>query len=869
LGNVEEVATGASEDSRAIVLCVDDEPLSLELLHRTLGRDHHVLSALSVEEALHHVRTRRIAVVISDLVMNGPDGLELMQAVGELQPSTRRVVITGHPDSERLGTGLARGWFDQVLAKPWRPSELAHTVTQLARSYRLEQENARLHSQLRAGADGHEPLRDPLTGLYNHRALHERLREECARAERSARPISLLFADVDGLEAVNRDFGFQAGDDLLKQVATIIASGDASSHARSSDIPARFSGEEFVVILPDTSKGGALTRAMRIRDMVQRAVTPDGRHVSLSVGVACFPDDATSADGLLKAAEAALGAAKTEGKGSVHYFEGSDLARAKLRPGAITSAAEIDPFRPYHERIAAISAMLERDRVVSGFYVDLSRLRRVEQELGMAHHAEIFERAGNVLGDLCGSLLRPKDMVCRTGEGDGYVIILSPRPGQTNDDLERLASAVEKALETGLAAAVRAVLRDTPRITVGWSRVLGNSMMRPERLLARLVAEATESACLARTRSAHREKGVLQDIILGEGLYTVFQPIVHLETGEIFGYEALTRGQRETGMESPATLFAVADEVSLTFELDRACFRGALRSAAGLEPVHRLFVNLLPHSFYDGSFIEGEIGQLLEGALLTPANIVFEITERLAIENFASFRRVLAAYAAQGFGVAIDDVGTRHSNLETVLSLRPDFIKLSDVLIRGVARSTVKREMLRSLGRIAEAVDAVIVAEGIETADDLLCLRDLGIRYGQGYFIARPAPDFPAVRPSVKHAIRSQARPGTAPEIEDDGETVDAAAEFAEPDSNLGDDFEQSLDVAPGVRRRPRSSPRPLMQHELRRSESLSAESLRPGPESADNDFPADANDGCGETASSSDHLDAHNPDSPRRDGLN
>jgi hypothetical protein len=108
-----------------------------------------------------------------------------------------------------------------------------------------------------------------------------------------------------------------------------------------------------------------------------------------------------------------------------------------------------------------------------------------------------------------------------------------------------------------------------------------------------------------------------------------------------------------------------------------------------------------------------------------------------------------------GFGVAIDDVGTRHSNLETVMALRPHFIKISDVLTRGVARSTVKREMLRSLGHIAAAIDASMVAEGIETADDLHALHDLGVKYGQGYFLARPGPPFPRLRASVKRAIRN------------------------------------------------------------------------------------------------------------------
>jgi EAL domain-containing protein (putative c-di-GMP-specific phosphodiesterase class I) len=311
-------------------------------------------------------------------------------------------------------------------------------------------------------------------------------------------------------------------------------------------------------------------------------------------------------------------------------------------------------------------------------------------------------------------------------------------------------------------------LREQPRITVGSARVLGNSLLRPERLTARLVTDASASTRNARERKAHRDRSTLQDVILGEGLSSVYQPIVDLGTGDIFAYEALTRGPRGTALESPATLFAIADEVDLTVELDRACFRGALRNAKTLEPVHRLFVNLLPMSFYDSTFIEIEVGNLLSAAGLTPANIVFEITERLAIENFASFKRALAAYTAMGFGVAIDDVGTRHSNLETVMSLRPHFIKISDVLVRGSSRSTVKREMLRSLRHIAETIDAVMVAEGIEQLEDVLTLRDLGLRYGQGYYMARPQPPFAALRDEVRAELRNLTPNRVASVVSDD-----------------------------------------------------------------------------------------------------
>jgi hypothetical protein len=91
------------------------------------------------------------------------------------------------------------------------------------------------------------------------------------------------------------------------------------------------------------------------------------------------------------------------------------------------------------------------------------------------------------------------------------------------------------------------------------------------------------------------------------------------------------------------------------------------------------------------------------------------------------------------------------------MSLRPHFIKVSDVLVRGVARSTVKREMMRSLRHIAETIDAVMIAEGIEHHEDVTALRDLGLRYGQGYYMARPGPPFPTLPDYVRAELRSAA----------------------------------------------------------------------------------------------------------------
>ncbi len=757
---------------RRLILCVDDEPHNLDLLDRSLRRRYEVLTEAMPDAALAAILAHdAISVVLAGYRMPAMDGVQLLARIAKIRPDVRRVLVTGYADADPVLAAVASGEVHSVVHKPWRGPELLALVDVLARARELELDNRRLAEELRenqrrlaelglievttggrlAARDGQpfqERFRDALTGLYTHGAFQDRLREEVARAQRAGHGLALMLLDLDGFAQVNAALGFQGGDQVLRRVAQLLVAGDSPSRMRSGDIVARFGGEEFALLLPETGKTGAIAKAERLREVVSGAALPGDQHLTVTIGVASMPDDATTPEALLDSAGAALRAAKQGGKSRVHFI--ADAAPTPLVVAPADTAG--DRFRPYHERMGEVIQILQRDRAVSCIYVDLSQLERIQHELGVAQHAELFDRAGAVLDGLRGQLLRSRDVICRSNDDDSYICLLSPRDSN-QVDLDRLTAAVTEAVASGLAPMVRELLRDEPRVNVGAARILSNPMVRPERLVARLVAEAHDAARLARQRAAQRDKSVLQDIILNDGLVAVYQPIVHLETGEIFGHEALTRGPRGTRMESPATLFAVADEVDLTFELDRACFRGCLRRAVGLEPIHRLFVNLLPMSFYDASFIEIEVSHLLSAAALTPANIVFEISERLAIENFAAFRRALATYTNMGFGVAIDDVGTRHSNLETVMALRPHFIKLSDVLSRGVARSTVKREMLRSLGHIAETIDAVMVAEGIETLDDLVVLRELGIRYGQGFYMARPGPPFPRVRGSVKRSI--------------------------------------------------------------------------------------------------------------------
>lgn len=173
-------------------------------------------------------------------------------------------------------------------------------------------------------------LTDELTGLYNHRYFVQRLSQEAARADRLAAPLSLLFADLDHFKKVNDDHGHQAGDRVLAQVATVLRHAvegtSVVARLRKSDVVTRYGGEEFAILLLDARAAGARAVAERIRLAIEEQAVPlpGGAEVRVtaSLGVACLPDDASSAEALVRAADEALYRAKREGRNRVECAPG-------------------------------------------------------------------------------------------------------------------------------------------------------------------------------------------------------------------------------------------------------------------------------------------------------------------------------------------------------------------------------------------------------------------------------------------------------------------------------------------------------------------------------------------------------------------
>lgn len=237
----------------------------------------------------------------------------------------------------------------------------------------------------------------------------------------------------------------------------------------------------------------------------------------------------------------------------------------------------------------------------------------------------------------------------------------------------------------------------------------------------------------------------LNRIIAAEDLHVLFQPIVDASQQAIHGYEALIRGPKTSPLHSPLRLFDVALQAGLLVELDLLCRRLAIRRFAELELPGLLFLNVMPLTIVERDFEEGLTLGFIRESGLPPERVVIELTEHVPIHDYELMRQAVDHYRDMGFQVALDDLGAGHSSLRHWSELRPDFVKLDRHFISGIDQEPAKREFLRSILDVARSLDCQLIAEGVETAAEHLCLWELdrGLALLQGFYFARPSPEPP------------------------------------------------------------------------------------------------------------------------------
>jgi two-component system cell cycle response regulator len=302
------------QESVGLALVADDDNDFRQLLARRARRmGLTVVEAEAGTQALRAVAENAFDVLVLDVYMPGATGLEVFQAARRQQPDVQAILLTGSASVETAVEALRGGAYD-YLTKPL--DSLATFEVSLTRALEhrhLIRENARLFEEVQRLA-----ITDPLTGLFNRHRLSESLETEFVRAARYGRPVSMIMMDLDDLKVVNDNLGHGAGDAVLQQVAQAIR-----GHVRRLDLPTRYGGDEFLVLLPETSLRDAERVAERIAMEVRR-IHAGEHHVTASLGVVQWNPKFKESKDFLDAADRALYAAKRRGGGAIviHPEEG-------------------------------------------------------------------------------------------------------------------------------------------------------------------------------------------------------------------------------------------------------------------------------------------------------------------------------------------------------------------------------------------------------------------------------------------------------------------------------------------------------------------------------------------------------------------
>jgi EAL domain-containing protein (putative c-di-GMP-specific phosphodiesterase class I)/GGDEF domain-containing protein len=366
--------------------------------------------------------------------------------------------------------------------------------------------------------------------------------------------------------------------------------------------------------------------------------------------------------------------------------------------------------------------------------ISIAQFSKLELVYGWEAFDEMVRGFAACLQSIKEEALRKDDAVAElTLNGNVFILMLSPprkKKVLSDRDLARVKGRIVELLDAYVVRALAPELVYRFKYFIGSAVMKRDASVRAERLLYRSIDEALAEATSARDKLMRRRAGSVRRILERRRVSTLYQPIVDLRTRAVMGYEALSRGPKGE-FESPDVLFRVAYEADLVFRLDRLCRERALRGFDKMRDDQLLFINMEPLSIFDPMLAKKIPAR-------RAARTVFEITEHAAIADFTTFRQAVQLVKASGFKFALDDVGSAYSGLRIITEIEPDFIKLDMELTRAAHGSRVKMELIRAVAGFCAEAGVPMIVEGVETAEELQAVTELGANLVQGYLVGRP-----------------------------------------------------------------------------------------------------------------------------------
>jgi diguanylate cyclase (GGDEF)-like protein len=400
--------------------------------------------------------------------------------------------------------------------------------------------------------------------------------------------------------------------------------------------------------------------------------------------------------------------------------------------------------------------LLKDKKTVWVLYLDIIKFQDAEFRYGYKICNQIL---AEIKSELFYTLKQQRDLYLfshlESRGGDDFVVYLVPKKN-FRWDLTEIVEQWVLPLEERFNHRIRKLVKEKIRLRSGLARCVNEAGQSSDDLLDAAVKEAF---LLNKSEPdpyffARREE--FNHLLKEPDTYlkVAFQPIIETHSGEIFGFEALARIPGSTCFNNIADLFPFAEKLGQLFTIETLCRRQAISAFPTIaQNKEMLFININPQVLIDPKFASGHTRKMLNEKALVPMNVVLEITERSAIEDFSTFRAALNHYRNQGYLIALDDVGAGYSSLQSVAELHPDFLKVDRSLIQGVHADPIKWALLEAFVTFSKRIGCRIISNGVETAEEMRTVVQLGVDYVQGYFVAEPSFRRSSINPVVMEII--------------------------------------------------------------------------------------------------------------------
>lgn len=693
------------------------------------------------------------------------------------------------------GQGQTKGalvTFDDVTPLQAKNTELADMLTKLGKTQEIIQaKNKELQ---------HLATRDPLTGCLNRRSFMEAYQLHYQQASKDGVALSVLMIDIDHFKRVNDDFGHGVGDQAIKLLANLLQrsfrQGDVVARYGGEEFVVSLPGADLVQSLVLAKR---VCAAVPILVKKSKILLPN---MTISIGVACYSDTAFSPEELLDQADRGLYEAKETGRNQVcpfdpGYTQGAATDQHREHTEAPADAPnpllQIDLVQELRDQLEAMEDLVrdQADEITHRAMHDnltglpnrfllLDRLKQAMSlsarndnltavvSVSLSAYSHVFGMEG---GDAAEAMLKEAserlEKVVRAVDTIGvafneHALTLSRIASNelamlvvdisSIESIPKIIGRVTKAIEQPFICGsneyqnkVHCGIAVYPHDGQEADSLIRNATLarsfaeRRSRLVSgnAYFSKSIDELSIKNAKMASALRGAIAD----DSLQIVYQPKVDPQTNKVTGVEALARWHHpELGHVGPLEFITVAEQIGVIDKLtDWVLARVCRDIRAGELGNVRISVNVSPIELCDSRSGQ-RLLNIVNNSGVSPNQIEVEIVESSVLNNFELTRSILSELQDAGIMVALDDFGTAYSSLNLLIEIPVDVIKIDRSFVAEIQHAPENRAVVQAIVQMAKSMGKRVVAEGVETQQELDCLMSLGCREIQGYFFSKPIP---------------------------------------------------------------------------------------------------------------------------------